>query len=119
MKKTAGLLVVFLLCSMIALHGQSQDQNSQDQNQGTEMTGTLCNAANVVETAGKATCDPSKGGGSDDMVLIDNQGKVIANPQKKMKGASPQKMKVNDETKKIEEQNRMWMRNLEHIPSGT
>jgi len=122
MKRTAGLLVVFLFCSMIALHGQdkTQDQSqSQDQSKGTEMTGTLCNAANVVETAGKATCDPSKGGGSDDMVFIDDQGKAttIANTEK-VKGMSGQKVKVNAETKKIKDQDRMWIYNLQHIPSG-
>jgi hypothetical protein len=121
MKRTAGLLAAFLLCSMIALQGQdkSQDQNSQDQNKGTEMTGTLCNAANVVETAGKATCDPSKGGGSDDMVFIDDQGKAttIANTEK-VKGMSGQKVKVSGETKKIKDQDRMWIYNLQHIPSG-
>ncbi len=120
MKRTAGLFVVFLLCSMIALHGQekSQDQ-SQDQSKGTEMTGILCNAANVVETAGKAVCDPSKGGGSEDMVFIDDQGKAttIANPEK-MKGMSGQKVKVNGEMKKIKDQEKVWIYNLQHIPSG-
>ena len=116
MKRTAGLLVMFLLCSMIALHAQDQ---SQDKSMRKEMTGTLCNAANVVETAGKATCDPSKSGGSDDMVFIDDQGKAttIANPEK-MKGMSGQKVKVNCEMKKINDQDKMWIYNLEHIPSG-
>ena len=113
MKRTAGLLAGFLLCSMIALHGQdkSQDQNSQNQNKGTEMTGTLCNAANVVETAGKATCDPSKGGGSDDMVFIDDQGKAttIANPET-VKGMSGQKVKVSAETKKIKDHATVYTR---------
>lgn len=106
--------MVFLFCSMIALHGQDKSQNK-----GTEITGTLCNAANVVETAGVATCDPSKGGGSDDMVFIDEQGKAttIANPEK-MKGMSGQKVRVNGEMRKIKDQDRMWINNLEHIPSG-
>ena len=118
MKKAAGLLAAFLLCSMIALHAQDQSQD-KDKGKGTEMTGTLCNAANVVETAGKATCDPSKGGGSEDMVFIDEQGRAttIANPEK-MKGMSGQKVKVNGEMKKIKDQDRMWIYNLEHIPSG-
>ena len=38
MKRTAGLFVVFLLCSMIALHGQSQSQ-SQDPKQGNRDDG--------------------------------------------------------------------------------
>ncbi len=115
MKRTAGLLVL-VLGSMIALHAQDQ---SQDKSMKKEMTGTLCNAANVVENAGKATCDPSKGGGSDDMVFIDDQGKAttIANPEK-MKGMSGQKVKVNCEMKLIEGQNKMWIYNLEHIPTG-
>jgi len=118
MKKTAGLLAAFLLCSMIALHAQDQSQD-KDKGKGTEMTGTLCNAANLVETAGKATCDSTKGGGSDEMVFIDDQGKAttIANPGK-MKGMSGQKVKVNCEMKLIDGQNKMWIYNLEHIPSG-
>jgi len=116
MKRTAGLLVVLLLCSMIALNAQDK---SQDKSQGTEMTGTLCNAANVVLNEGKATCDQSKGGGSEDMVFIDQQGKAttIANPEK-MKGMSGQKVKVNGEMKKIQNQDRMWIYNLEHLSPG-
>ena len=118
MKRIAGLLVL-VLGSTIALHAQDQSQDKSQGNQGKEMTGTLCNAANVVEKAGVATCDPTKGGGSEDMVFIDDQGKAttIANPEK-MKGMSGQKVKVNGEMKKIKDQDRMWIYNLEHIPSG-
>lgn len=116
MKKIAGLLAVFLLCSMIALHAQD---TSQDKSKGTEMTGTLCNAANVVLKEGKATCDESKGGGSPDMVFIDDQGKAttIANPEE-MKGMSGQKVKVKGEMKKIQGEDRMWIHNLEHLSPG-
>jgi hypothetical protein len=120
MKRTAGWLAVFLLCSMIALQAQDKSQDkSEDKSQGTEMTGTLCNAANVVENEGKATCDPSKGGGSEDMVFIDDQGRAttIANPEK-MKGMSGQKVKVKGEMKKIKDQDRMWIYNLEHLSPG-
>jgi hypothetical protein len=116
MKRTAGLLVVFLLCSMVALHAQDQ---SQDKDKGTEMTGMLCNAANVVLTGGKATCDESKGGGSNDMVFIDAQGKAttIANPEK-MKGMSGQKVKVKGEMKKINGEDRVWIHDLAHLSPG-
>lgn len=115
MKRVATLLV-FVLGSMIVLHAEDA---SQDKGTKKEMTGTLCNAANVVETAGKATCDPSKGGGSEDMVFIDDQGRAttIANPEK-MKGMSGQKVKVNCEMKLVNGENKMWIYDLEHIPSG-
>ena len=111
-----AMLLVFVLGSMIALHAQDA---SQDKGMKKEMTGTLCNAANVVENAGKATCDASKGGGSEEMVFIDDQGRAttIANPEK-MKGMSGQKVKVNCEMKLVNGQNKMWVYDLEHIPSG-
>lgn len=117
MRKIA-ILMVFLLGSMIPLVAQ-QDNGAQDKSAKKEMTGTLCNAANVVETAGKATCDPTKGGGSDDMVFIDEDGKAttIANPGK-MKGMSGQKVKVNCEMKLVDGQNKMWIYDLQHIPAG-
>src|SRR5215467_11530634 len=100
MKRIAGLLVL-VLGSAISLYAQDQ---SQDKSQRKEMTGILCNAASVVEKAGIATCDPTKTGGSEDMVFIDDQGKAttIANPEK-MKGMSGQKVKVSCETKKIKD----------------
>ena len=72
MKRIATLLV-FVLVSMIPALAQ-QDNSAQDKGARKEMTGTLCNAANVVETAGKATCDETEGGGSDEMVFIDEDG---------------------------------------------
>lgn len=117
MRKMA-MLLVFVVGSMIPLIAQ-QDNGAQDKSARKEMTGTLCNAANVVETAGKATCDPTKGGGSDDMVFIDEDGKAttIANPGK-MKGMSGQKVKVNCEMKLVDGQNKMWIYDLQHIPAG-
>jgi hypothetical protein len=117
MKRIATMLV-FVLVSAIPLLAQ-QDNSGQDKSTKKEMTGTLCNAANVVETAGHATCDPSKGGGSDDMVFIDDEGKAttIANPGK-MKGMSGQKVKVNCEMKLVDGQNKMWIYDVQHIPSG-
>jgi hypothetical protein len=52
-------------------------------------------------------------------VFIDDEGKAttIANPGK-MKGMSGQKVKVNCEMKLIDGQNKMWIYDLEHIPSG-
>ncbi|HKD81528.1 MAG TPA: hypothetical protein VKH81_17680 [Candidatus Angelobacter sp.] len=116
--KRIAMLLVFVLVSMIPVLAQ-QDNGAQDKSARKEMTGTLCNAANVVETAGHATCDESKGGGSDEMVFIDDQGKAttIANPGK-MKGMSGQKVKVNCEMKLVNGQNQMWIYDLQHIPSG-
>ena len=116
MKKTAGLLVMFLLCSMIASHAQDA---SQEKSKGMEMTGTLCNAANVVLKEGKATCDDSKGGGSSDMVFIDDQGKAttIANPEK-VHGMSGQKVKVKGEMKTIQGEDRMWLNDVAHLSPG-
>jgi len=117
MKRIATLLV-FVLVSMIPALAQ-QDNSAQDKGARKEMTGTLCNAANVVETAGKATCDETEGGGSDEMVFIDEDGKAttIANPGK-MKGMSGQKVKVNCEMKLVDGQNKMWIYDLQHIPAG-
>ena len=116
MKKTAGLLVVFLLGATIAPHAQDA---SQGKNKGMEMTGTLCNAANVVLKEGKATCDDSKGGGSPDMVFIDDQGKAttIANPEK-VHGMSGQKVKVKGEMKTIQGEDRMWLNDVAHLSPG-
>jgi len=110
--KRMAMLLEFVLGSMIALH-------AQDKSTKKEMTGMLCNAANVVQTDGKATCDQSKGGGSNEMVFIDDQGKAtpIANPEK-MKGMSGQMVKVTCEMKMVNGQSQMWIYNLEHIPSG-
>ena len=116
MRKIVGL-VVLVLASMLLV--QAQDQGGQDKDKGTAMTGTLCNAANVVLKEGKATCDESKGGGSPDMVFIDDQGKAttIANPEK-MKGMSGQKVKVKGEMKQIDGEDKMWIHDLEHISPG-
>ena len=116
-----AMLLVFALGSMIPLVAQQDNNATQDKGGGAkkEMTGTLCNAANVVENAGKATCDETKGGGSDEMVFIDDQGRAttIANPEK-MKGMSGQKVKVNCEMKLVDGQNKMWIYDLQHIPAG-
>jgi hypothetical protein len=116
MKKIAGL-VVLALASMLLV--QAQDQGGQDKSKGMEITGTLCNAANVVLKEGKATCDDSKGGGSPDMVFIDDQGKAttIANPEK-VHGMSGQKVKVKGEMKQIQGEDRMWLNDVAHLSPG-
>ena len=116
MKKIAGL-VVLVLASMLLV--QAQDQGGQDKSKGMEATGTLCNAANVVLKEGKATCDDSKGGGSPDMVFIDDQGKAttIANPEK-VHGMSGQKVKVKGEMKKVQGEDRMWLDDVAHLSPG-
>jgi len=115
MKRIVGTLVfVFALSFMILL--QAQDQGKA---KGTEMMATACNAGNVVMTDGKATCDQSKGGKSDDMVVIDDQGKAtkVANPDK-LKGMSGQKLKINCEMKTINGENQMWIYDVEHLSPG-
>jgi hypothetical protein len=110
MRKIAGLLVFVLSCMVLL-----QAQEAQDKSKGTEMTGIVCNADNVVTNDGKAVCDESKGGKSADMVLIDDQGKAtkIANPEK-LKGMSGQKVKVKCETKG----DAMWVYDVQHLSPG-
>ena len=109
MKKIAGLLIL-ALCSMAMLQAQDKDKSK-----GTEMTGTACNAGNVVTTDGKAVCDDSKGGKGSDMVFIDDQGKAtkVANP-KKLKGMSGKKVKVKGEMKG----EMMMVYDVEHLAGG-
>jgi hypothetical protein len=116
MKKIVGLVVLAFACMLLV---QAQDQGGQDKDKGTEMTGTLCNAGNVVLKEGKAMCDDSKGGGSPDMVFIDDQGKAttIANPEK-VHGMSGQKVKVKCEMKKIQGEDRMWLNDVAHLSPG-
>src|SRR5262249_47026542 len=71
-----AMLLALALGFMIPLYAQQDNSGAQDKSARKEMTGTLCNAANVVEKEGKATCDPTKQGGSDDMVFIDDEGKA-------------------------------------------
>lgn len=107
MKRIAGILV-FALSSMVLLH-------AQDKSKGTEMTGMVCNAGNIVTTDGKAVCDETKGGKSADMVFIDDQGKAtkIANPEK-LKGMSGKKVKVKAEM----QGETMMVYDVEHLGPG-
>ncbi len=110
-------LLVFVLGSMVPLLAQ-QDNGAQDNNQGQEMNGVICNADNVTQAGGKATCDESKNGTSDAWVFIGDDGTaiIIANPES-LKGAHG-KMSVRGEMRKVQNQNRMWIYNTKHIPSG-
>ena len=110
MKKIAGLLVFALSCMVLL-----QAQEAQDKSKRTEMTGTVCNADNVVTTGGKATCDQTKGGKGTDMVFIDDQGKAtkIANPEK-LQGMSGQKVKIKCEMKG----EMMMVYDVEHLSPG-
>ena len=115
MKRTAGSLVFIVALSLVVLL-QAQPQN---QGKGMEMTGTACNAGNVVTAEGKATCDQSKGGKSDDMVVIDDQGKAmkVGNPEK-LKGMSGQKVKIKGEMRMIKDEEQMWVYDVEHLSPG-
>jgi hypothetical protein len=115
MKRIAGTLVFVFALSFMALL-QAQDQ---EKGKGMEMTGTACNAGNVVTTEGKAKCDETKGGKSNDMVVIDDQGNAtkVANPEK-LKGMSGQKVKINGEMRKIQDEDRMWIYDVEHLSPG-
>jgi|ERR1051326_8128805 hypothetical protein len=115
MKRMTGTSVLVVALSLVAVL-QAQDQ---PKGKGMEMTGTACNAGNVVTTEGKAKCDETKGGKSSDMVVIDDQGRAtkVANPEK-LKGMSGQKVKINCEMKTIKGENQMWIYDVEHLSPG-
>ena len=76
MKQTAGLLAIIL--------GSTMWLCAQDKNNGSEMTGWICNSKCVTQSAGKSACDQNCTDKSGDAVFIDDQGKAtkIANPAK-------------------------------------
>jgi len=115
MKRITGTLVVVVALSLVALL-QAQDQPKA---KGMEMTGTACNAGNVVTTEGKAKCDETKRGKSSDMVVIDDQGRAtkVANPER-LKGMSGQKVKINGEMRTIQNEEQMWINDVAHLSPG-
>ena len=78
MKRIVWLLVAVLV-SAISLY-------AGDAGKATAMTGWLCNSKCVTQTAGHAACDQNCTDKSGDIVLVDDQGKVlkIANQDKVM-----------------------------------
>jgi hypothetical protein len=76
MKRIACLLVA-LLASAISL-------SAQDMGKAHSMSGWLCNSKCVTQSADHATCDQNCADKSGDIVLVDDQGRVlqIANQDK-------------------------------------
>jgi len=79
--KHYGWLFLVVLCLATSLF--AQDSNKKQQ---VQMTGTICNSACVQPVNGLSTCSTTctdKGG---DVVLVDDQGKVmkISNPKMAM-----------------------------------
>ena len=119
--KKIGLLLVFVLGSMISLPAQENRKGAERkgaEHHWTEMVGVICNADNVTQADGKSACDESKGGKAANWVFIDDQGRAtkIANPQD-LKGEHG-KMKVEEEMRKESNEEKMWIHNLKHISPG-
>ncbi|MGE5323587.1 MAG: hypothetical protein ACM3SW_12020 [Actinomycetota bacterium] len=94
MKRMAAVLGMVLGCTLFTM---AQDMGSK----GTEMSGVLCNAKCVKQDAGKAACDSGCTAKGNDIVFIDDEGKVtnVANP-KMAKGKMRKKVKVRGEMMK-------------------
>jgi hypothetical protein len=88
MKRSVCLLVA-VLASTISLY-------AEDMGKASDMTGWLCNAKCVKQSAGQSSCDQTCTDKTGDVVLVDDQGKVfkIAN-QDKVVGHGGKKMKMN------------------------
>jgi hypothetical protein len=69
MKRLIWLLIAIVI-SAISLY-------ADDMGKGTEMSGMLCNAKCVSQTATRASCDTSCADKSGDVVLVDDQGRVF------------------------------------------
>ena len=76
MKRIAWLLVAVL--------GSAMSLFAQDTSPATTMTGMLCNSTCVTQSSGQAACDQKCAYKSGEIVLIDDQGRVlkIANQEK-------------------------------------
>jgi hypothetical protein len=99
MKRTALLLAIIL--GSVMLHAQEEPQ-------GTEMTGTICDSKCVTQSGGQSACDLNctKTGG--DALFIEDNGKVtkIANPDK-VKGYMGKRVKTK--AKMMKDQDLMWI----------
>lgn len=84
MKRTASLLIA-VLGSAMWMHAQDTGQaTTQPTGQATTMTGMLCNSTCVSQSSGQASCDQKCANKTGEIVLIDDQGRVlkIANQEK-------------------------------------
>jgi hypothetical protein len=74
-------LFVGVLCLATSLFAKGPNQDQQ-----TKMTGTICHSACVQPVNNLPTCNTDCTDKSGDVVLVDDQGKVmkIANPEKAM-----------------------------------
>ena len=88
MKRMAVLLFALLAASAILV-------SAEDASKATTMTGWLCNSKCVTQNSGHAACDSSCADKSGDIVLIDDQDRVlkIAN-QDKVKAHAGKKVKM-------------------------
>jgi len=88
MKRMAWLLIAVLV-SAISIH-------AEDTGKATTMTGWLCNSKCVTQSSGHAACDQKCAEESGEIVLVDDNGRVlkIAN-QEKVKPHSGKKVKMN------------------------
>jgi hypothetical protein len=103
MKRIAPLLAILL--GSVMLYSQEKLQGAD---QGTDMTGTICDSKCVTQNAGKSACDLkcTKTGG--DAVFIEDNGKVtkIANPDK-VKGHMGKHVKAKG--KMMKDEDTMWI----------
>lgn len=81
MKRTVWLSIALVAVLVSAIAVQAEDPGA-----ATPMTGMLCNAKCVKQDSGHAACDSKCEKKEGDIVLIDDQGKVlkIANQEKVM-----------------------------------
>lgn len=70
MKPQIVWLLLAVLVSAISLY-------AEDTGKATAMTGWLCNAKCVTQSAGQAACDQNCADKSGDIVLVDDHGKVF------------------------------------------
>lgn len=84
--------IVYLL---VAVLGLGISLFAEDMGKANEMTGWLCNSKCVAQTSGHAACDQTCSDRSGDVVMVDDQGRVlkIAN-QDKVKGFAGEKAKM-------------------------
>src|SRR5262245_19626642 len=99
MKRIALLLALVLGSVMLS---------AQEESQGTEMTGTICDSKCVTHTRGQSACDLNCGKTGGDAVFVEDNGKVtkIANPDK-VKGYMGKHVKTK--SKMMKDLDTMWI----------
>jgi hypothetical protein len=75
-----------IVCLLAAILVSAISMYAQDAGKAHSMTGWLCNSKCVTQSANHATCDQNCADKSGDIVLVDDQGRVlqIANQDKVM-----------------------------------